>query len=244
MINMTRLFILFFVVLISCLGTSSVALAAGETATVAVATPPTGQFTSFITSISCKDYVKSLEEGKEKSQAALILGSFITGVNFSKGRETTLSLRSMTMITDKYCRENSDKPLVAALVALDKVLSDINEAQVKTKPVSLNVNKVAQEVGKSIPASAVTTKEPTLPPTKKEGEYVVQVISTQDKAEAAAVFERLKVKKLPVYQEDVDFGSKGVWLRIIIGPYSDKPSANKVAKELKKEKFACIVRPR
>lgn len=240
MLNKTRSFIFLIVLLLVCLCTNSFVLAAGETAKDVV----TPQFTSFITGISCKDYVKSLEERKEKSQAALILGSFVTGVNFSKGRETTLSLRSMTMITDKYCRDNPDKPLIAALGSLEKVLRGVNQALDKKSPASVNVNSAAQEVGKSIPASVVMTKEPTLPPAKKEGEYVVQVISTQDKAEAAAVIERLKVKKLPVYQEDVDFGSKGVWLRIIVGPYSDKPSANKVAKELKKEKFACIVRPR
>lgn len=243
MLNKTRSLIFLIVFLMVCLCTNSIVLAAGETSSASAITPPAAQFTSYIPGASCKDYIKSLAEGKEKGQAAYILGAFVTGVNFAKARETKLTLPAMTAIVEQYCRANPDKLFITSLVALEKVLRQEN--QKPASPTSLEQGKGIP--GTSIqarPAAAALVTAPTLPPEKKEGEYVVQVISTQDPVEAATTFERLKVKKLPVYQENVDFGSKGVWLRIIIGPYSDKPSANKVAKELKKEKFACIVRPR
>ena len=48
----------------------------------------------------------------------------------------------------------------------------------------------------------------------------------------------------PAFQERVDFGANGVWLRVVIGPYLDRATAEKVATELKKEEFAAIVRQR
>jgi len=99
------------------------------------------------------------------------------------------------------------------------------------------------------PAPAVATPQPTPPVTKAAAPkadtgngYVVQVISTKNEAEARKVIGKLKGSGVAVHQERADLGAKGVWYRVVAGPYADQAAANQAAEKLKKQKFAAIVR--
>jgi cell division septation protein DedD len=74
------------------------------------------------------------------------------------------------------------------------------------------------------------------------GAYVVQVLSTRDEGEARRVVGKLQGSGVAVHQERADLGAKGIWYRVVAGPYADQAAAAKVAEQLKKKKFAAIVR--
>ena len=74
------------------------------------------------------------------------------------------------------------------------------------------------------------------------GAYVVQVVSTRDEAEARKVISKLQGAGVSAHQERVDLGAKGIWYRVVAGPYADQAAAGKVAEKVKKQKYSAIVR--
>jgi cell division septation protein DedD len=73
---------------------------------------------------------------------------------------------------------------------------------------------------------------------------VVQVAATKDQSEAKRMVEKLKGKGFAAASERADLGAKGVWFRVVAGPYSDQDAAEKAAAQLKQQKFSGIVRKR
>ena len=76
------------------------------------------------------------------------------------------------------------------------------------------------------------------------GAFVVQVAATRDQAEAKRMVEKLKGQGFAAVAERADLGAKGVWYRVTVGPYGDQAAADQASSQLKKLKFAGIVRKR
>lgn len=79
-------------------------------------------FRAFTSEISCEAAVKSLEKKEGLSDFALLVSAFITGTNYVKGRDSKADLKSMMVLTEKYCRDNPKQPVTTALIVLDKVI--------------------------------------------------------------------------------------------------------------------------
>jgi len=96
----------------------------------------------------------------------------------------------------------------------------------------------------SAPAAATPPPTPksSVPAAADAGAYVVQVISTRDEADARRVIGKLQGVGVSAHQERVDLGAKGIWYRVVAGPYADQAAANQVADKVKKQKYAAIVR--
>ena len=90
------------------------------------------------------------------------------------------------------------------------------------------------------PATATTTA----PKAAAGGSFVLQVASTKDQAEAKRLVDRLKAKGFAATAERADLGAKGIWYRVVAGPYGDQVAAEKAAAQLKKQKFTAMVRKR
>lgn len=90
------------------------------------------------------------------------------------------------------------------------------------------------------PATATTTA----PKAAAGGSFVIQVASTKDQAEAKRLVDRLKAKGFAATAERADLGAKGIWYRVVAGPYGDQVAAEKAAAQLKKQKFSAMVRKR
>jgi cell division septation protein DedD len=71
---------------------------------------------------------------------------------------------------------------------------------------------------------------------------VVQVAATRDQAEAKRMVDKLTGKGFAASTERADLGAKGIWFRVVAGPYGDQAVAEKVAEQLKKQKFSAMVR--
>jgi len=83
------------------------------------------------------------------------------------------------------------------------------------------------------------------PAASATGRYVVQLASFKDAAAAGKLKKQLGGKGYVLFVEPADLGSKGVWHRVYAGPYLDKPTADKVATQLKlREKISPLVRKR
>ncbi len=75
--------------------------------------------------------------------------------------------------------------------------------------------------------------------------YLLQVASFRNIRQAEALRHRLAGKGYAVFVRKADLGGKGVWQRVYVGPYSDRMTAEKAAKQLKqKEKLSPLVRRR
>jgi len=96
----------------------------------------------------------------------------------------------------------------------------------------------AQQQAKS-PAPPAAT-----PTVAAVGSYVIQVASTKDQSDAKRLVDRLKAKGFAAAAERADLGAKGVWYRVVAGPYVDQAAAEKAAAQLKKQKFSAMVRKR
>jgi len=99
------------------------------------------------------------------------------------------------------------------------------------KPVSLP----SEPSPKPVTASAVSTG----------GTFVVQVASFRTSEDAGKLSDRLKKYKLTAFVESADLGKKGVWYRVLAGPYEGREKADQAAALLKeKERLSALVRRR
>jgi len=67
------------------------------------------------------------------------------------------------------------------------------------------------------------------------GAYLVQAASFRQLDEARAFQEKLTGKDYPAYVEKIDLGSKGVWFRVLTGPFKGPDQAQKIAAKLHDE---------
>ena len=88
-------------------------------------------------------------------------------------------------------------------------------------------------------------KQATVPTIYAEASFVVQIASFRTGEDAKGLAARLKLYKLPTFVETADLGDKGVWYRVLAGPYSSREGADTVAVLLKeKERLSALVRKR
>lgn len=88
-------------------------------------------------------------------------------------------------------------------------------------------------------------KAVSAPAAGHDGDFVVQIASFRTQQDAAKLSGRLKTYKLTTYVEAADLGEKGVWHRVLAGPYTSRESADKTAKLLReKERLSALVRQR
>jgi cell division septation protein DedD len=114
-------------------------------------------------------------------------------------------------------------------------------------PVPEQVQAQAQVPAAKPPAPAAKPPVPAVaapPKVAPTGSFVIQVASTKDQAEAKRLVASLKAKGFAVATERADLGAKGIWYRVVAGPYGDQVAAEKAAAQLKKQKFSAMVRKR
>jgi hypothetical protein len=110
-------------------------------------------------------------------------------------------------------------------------------------PLSLNPNATAPAPAARRAASAPTR----LAATTAGGGYAVQVTAQRSEADAQAAFRSLQAKypsqlggQQPLIKR-VDLGAKGIYYRVMIGPYGSSGDASSVCSSLKAAGGACIV---
>ncbi len=92
---------------------------------------------------------------------------------------------------------------------------------------------------------AALPKQVTIPTVSAEGSFVVQIASFRTGEDAKRLAARLKLYKLSTFIESADLGDKGVWYRVLAGPYSNREGADTTAALLKdKERLSALVRKR
>ncbi len=102
------------------------------------------------------------------------------------------------------------------------------------------------------PEPVVTTASKTpaampeaLPRKAQAGAFLVQVASFRSQEEAARLRDRLAAAGYSAFVEKADLGTKGVWHRVLLGPFAGEASAEQVVSRLKKEeKLSAMVRKR
>jgi cell division protein FtsN len=89
----------------------------------------------------------------------------------------------------------------------------------------------------SAPAQADAGTIPEAP--AGTGQFFVQIGARNDQAQALAAFNGMQQKYASVlgnYSPSVrkaDLGDKGIWYRLRVGPFTDKPGADKLCEDLK-----------
>lgn len=107
--------------------------------------------------------------------------------------------------------------------------------EVKKKTVSKPASLQPQPLPKPVTAPAVST----------DGDFVVQVASFRTSEDAGKLADRLKSYKLTTFVESADLGKKGVWYRVLAGPYENREKADQTVGLLKKkERLSALVRQR
>jgi DedD protein len=98
----------------------------------------------------------------------------------------------------------------------------------------------------SLPPEPTTmTKPATAPVASPDGAFVVQVASFRTWEDAGKLANRLKKYKMTTYVESADLGEKGVWYRVLAGPYDSRESADQAVGLMKEEeRLSALVRKR
>jgi cell division septation protein DedD len=98
-------------------------------------------------------------------------------------------------------------------------------------PVEVSTPKTVVETPKQ-----AATKEPEKPPAKIKTSagmhYAVQISSSQNKTKSVAMVDLLKTKGFDAYVEQIDLGAKGLFYRIMVGPFETEKEAKKVQTQL------------
>jgi cell division septation protein DedD len=217
-------------------------------------------FTAYTDGISCKQVGQLMVLDKGRGNLGLMVGAFITGVNFKEQRNSSATIGQMLASINWYCRDNPKDTVTKAMVALahdmDKGLSNKSTVQ-KQKKAAKSVRAITQKavpnkiqsqkrITKAKPAAKPTLTKKTVerPKTDPGGSHVVQVMSSQDVSEAQALAKHLRSTGFPAYVTVVDLGNKGQWHRVLVGPYTDNIPAMQVAKLLGKLNYNVFVRLR
>lgn len=100
-------------------------------------------------------------------------------------------------------------------------------------PAASAVTTVATEP----PAPTVKVEAPPTPLPKPvaQGTFVVQVASFKALSDATALRERLVKKGYGAYVQEASLGDKGVWQRVMVGPYAGNEAVSQVVERLKNE---------
>lgn len=107
-----------------------------------------------------------------------------------------------------------------------------------TPPVQKPVAKVAEPVKAAPKPNAAVTADPA-------GAFVIQVASFRAEDDARKLVARLQKRAMNATIERADLGSKGVWYRVLCGPYGERAVADRAAAELQKEeRLSALVRRR
>lgn len=121
--------------------------------------------------------------------------------------------------------------------------SGINMPPVQKKPA---IEPKQEEVIK--PASMPSEPKPktaVAPVASTDGAFIVQIASFRAREDAGKLVNHLKNYKLSTFVESADLGEKGVWYRVLAGPYASRESADQAAGLLQeKERLSVLVRKR
>ncbi len=130
--------------------------------------------------------------------------------------------------------------------------SGINMPPVEQDPVAAKIAQQPTEVApapiKPAPVKKTTTAKPTakvttIAKTATATPHVLQISSFRSPDEAGILVRRLEKKGYSPYIQQADLGSKGVWYRVFLGPYTSKEKAQTAAISLKSdEKLDSLVR--
>ncbi|MDX9708254.1 MAG: SPOR domain-containing protein [Trichloromonas sp.] len=88
-----------------------------------------------------------------------------------------------------------------------------------------------------VPAPTVKVEAPPTPLPKPvaQGTFVVQAASFKTLSDATALRDRLIKKGYGAYVQEANLGDKGVWQRVIVGPYAGNEAVSQVVERLKNE---------
>jgi len=112
-----------------------------------------------------------------------------------------------------------------------------SDSQPKPKPlVSTKAAQAAKSEAK--PAVAAKPTRPSAPSVEKtvpRGHYAVQVESSQDRAKAGLQVELLKKKGFASYLEEIQLENRGLYFRVMVGPFRTRAEAVKAQSALAKD---------
>lgn len=113
--------------------------------------------------------------------------------------------------------------------------------EAQTAPESKSTEAVASVA--TAPAQPAASTAAPLPKAAPQGAYVVQVASFKQLPDATGLRDRLVRKGYTVFTQEADLAEKGVWYRVMVGPYLGSEAAGQAAEHLKiEEKLAGIIK--
>lgn len=122
--------------------------------------------------------------------------------------------------------------------------SGINLPREEPKPAA--VVKQKEVIVPAPPPPPVPLPKPTtVPVIAAEGAFVIQIASFRAGEDAIKLADRLKKYQLKSFVESADLGEKGIWHRVLAGPYASREDAERAADLLReKERLSALVRQR
>lgn len=91
------------------------------------------QFRSFLSGTSCGQMAAGLQNKQTQKEFVVMVGAFISGSNYAKGRDSRIDLKGMLLITEQFCRQNPKQTVTTALVSLDKAIDRRNMLEQKSQ---------------------------------------------------------------------------------------------------------------
>ena len=77
-------------------------------------------------SFSCGQIVEGLDKEETRKAYVLMVGSFISGSNYAKNRDSEIDLKGILQLTEQFCRQNPEVPVLTSMIFLDKAIDKRN----------------------------------------------------------------------------------------------------------------------
>ena len=186
--------------------------------------------------------------------------SFSLGVMFGKQNAAAPGAYSGTASSGQPAVAQIEPPPNPAEAAVEKpeqLTFYDNLPKGKQAPLGSGINLPPEQKAKSTgtarkaeaisasPTPKPSAKTTSRPPVTATGDLVVQIASFRTSQDAAKLAGRLKTYGLTIFVETADLGEKGVWYRVLSGPFPSRENADKAVDFLReKERLSAIVRKR
>ncbi len=119
------------------------------------------------------------------------------------------------------------------VVEQPKIVDEVEAPAVSVKPEQDQPTAISSPVPTpapvaapvQVPAPVSTAESDRLPAVTTGAVWVVQVFSSKSAADAGMLRDKLGSKGYPAFIAEADLGKKGIWYRVLFGPYADKTAA-------------------
>lgn len=149
-----------------------------------------------------------------------------TAETTSVGAVTTDAQEQVKTMTSMMDADSEDKKISAPSI---EVAAQIPSAK------STTLTKPSVVTSQNATIARTSSAPSSMTPSSSSGQYTIQISSFNDKSKADLFLSKVRQKEADAYIFTRDLKEKGIWYRVCVGQFTNKPEANNYWERIKEE---------